>query len=66
MNALALIALMLATRTRSGIGAVEDAEAALEGEFQALSQALSDLGFEDVLELGFSIVDGKLCQTSTE
>ncbi len=66
MNPLAIIAMMLAARTRSGIGAVEDAEGALELEFEALRQELVNLGFEDVLELGFSIVDGKLCQTYTE
>ena len=56
---LAIIAFMIAARYKSGLGEVNAA-------FEALTEQLSDLGFEDVLELGFSIVDGKLCQTYTE
>ena len=44
---------------------IDTFEASITEQFEALSQSLADLGFEDILELGFSIVDGKLCQTYT-
>ena len=56
---LAIIAFMIAARYKSGLSEVNAA-------FEALTEQLADLGFEDVLELGCSIVDGKLCQTYTE
>lgn len=56
MDALALLAYMIAIRYRSGLSVIE-------GEFQDIVTLLDELGLPDVTDYGFLIVDGCLCTT---
>ena len=55
MEFLAYIAYLLAARAKS-------AAAAINADLQALKQRIADPGYLEVVELGFTIENGQLCQ----